>query len=117
MLATGSYDGIARVFYRNGDPKYAMKKHVGPIFSIKWNKKGELLLSGGVDKSAIVWDIRTGEARQSFSFHQGPTLDVDWRDDSTFASSSADKKIYVCQLGSLAPLKQFVGHKVWNILW
>ena len=40
-----------------------MKKHVGPIFSLKWNKKGELLLTGGVDKQAIVWDIRTGEAR------------------------------------------------------
>lgn len=68
-----------------------MRKHQGPIFSLKWNRKGELLLTGGVDKSAIVWDIRTGEARQSFTFHQGPTLDVDWRDDTTFASSSADK--------------------------
>jgi transducin (beta)-like 1 len=48
-----------------------MEKHSGPIFSLKWNKKGDLLLSGSVDKSAIVWDINTGEARQQFSFHSG----------------------------------------------
>ena len=57
--------------------------------------------------------------RQSFSFHEGPTLDVDWRDETTFATSSADKKIYVCQLGSLAPLKEFSGHQdeVNSIRW
>lgn len=117
LLATGSYDGLARIWHKNGTIflsgtiKYKMEKHLGPIFSLKWNKTGDLLLSGGVDKSAIVWDIRTGDCRQQFSFHQGPTLDVDWRDDTTFATSSADMKIYVCQLGSLAPLKQFQGHK------
>jgi transducin (beta)-like 1 len=102
-----------------------MEKHVGPIFSLKWNKKGDLLLSGGtydsqgVDKSAIVWDIKTGECRQQLNFHSGPTLDVDWRDDLVFATSSADMKIYVCQLGSLQPLKTFQGHKdeVNSIRW
>lgn len=79
-----------------------------------------------------MWDVVTGEPRQTFAFHQGisfcamelisfsgPTLDVDWKDETTFASSSADKKIYVCQLGSLAPLKQFAGHQdeVNSIRW
>ncbi len=96
-----------------------MAKHVGPIFSLKWNKNGDLLLSGGVDKTAILWDVTTGEPRQQFSFHSGPCLDVDWRDDITFATSSADQKIYVCELGSLEPLKQFSGHKdeVNSIRW
>jgi transducin (beta)-like 1 len=46
-------------------------------------------------------------------------LDVDWRDDLVFATSSADMKIYVCQLGSLQPLKTFQGHKdeVNSIRW
>ncbi|KAJ3318382.1 hypothetical protein HDV06_000511 [Boothiomyces sp. JEL0866] len=110
LLATGSYDGFARIWHKSGELKFVMERHVGPIFSLKWNKKGELLLSGGLDTSAIVWDIRTGDSRQQFSFHTGPTLDVDWRDDITFATSSADKKIFVCQLGSLEPLKRFSGH-------
>ena len=48
-----------------------MKKHVGPIFSVRWNKSGTLLTTGGVDKSSVVWDVTTAEARQTFPFHQG----------------------------------------------
>ncbi|KAL2913007.1 hypothetical protein HK105_207462 [Polyrhizophydium stewartii] len=110
-LATGSYDGLARVWRKDGEIKFIMRKHQGPIFSLKWSKNGELILSGSVDKTAIVWDAKTGEARQQFQFHSAPTLDVDWRDDSTFATCSTDKQIYVCQLGSLEPLRQYSGHE------
>lgn len=48
-----------------------LNKHKGPIFSLKWNKKGDFLLSGSVDKTAIVWDVKTGEWRQQFEFHSG----------------------------------------------
>jgi WD40 repeat protein len=46
-------------------------KHKGPIFSLKWNKKGDFLLSGSVDKTAIVWDTKTWECKQQFEFHSG----------------------------------------------
>ena len=39
-----------------------------------------------------------------------PTLDVDWRDDASFASCSTDKHIYVCQMGQPQPLVRFEGH-------
>ena len=48
-----------------------MKQHQGPIFSLKWNPKGSYLLSGSVDKTAIVWDAETGNLKQRFQFHQG----------------------------------------------
>lgn len=57
-----------------GELRSTLNKHKGPIFSLKWNKKGDFLLSGSVDKSAIVWDIKTGEWRQQFEFHSGTTL-------------------------------------------
>ncbi len=65
-----------------------LSRHKGPIFSLKWNKKGDALLSGSVDKTAVVWDARTGDVRQQFDFHKAPTLDVDWRNNSSFASCS-----------------------------
>jgi len=111
VLATGSYDGIARIWTLQGKLKTVLKKHTGPIFAVKWNKKGDVLLTGSVDKTAIVWDPSSGEIRQQFEFHSAPCLDVDWRDDITFATCSNDKQIFVCQLGSLAPLQQFSGHK------
>ena len=40
-----------------------------------------------------------------------PTLDVDWRNNNSFATCSTDKMIYVCKLGETQPQKVFKGHK------
>ncbi len=54
-----------------GELRNTLAAHKGPIFSLKWNRKGTLLLSGSVDKTAIIWDGRTGEVKQQFEFHTG----------------------------------------------
>ncbi|KAI4316647.1 hypothetical protein L6164_024607 [Bauhinia variegata] len=111
LLATGSYDGQARIWGKDGELKSTLNKHRGPIFSLKWNKKGDYLLSGSVDKTAIVWDVKTGEWKQQFEFHSAPTLDVDWRNNVSFATCSTDCMIYVCKIGENRPIKTFSGHK------
>eukprot|EP00656_Telonema_subtile_P007066 TRINITY_DN13306_c0_g1_i3.p1 TRINITY_DN13306_c0_g1~~TRINITY_DN13306_c0_g1_i3.p1 ORF type:complete len:502 (-),score=109.92 TRINITY_DN13306_c0_g1_i3:37-1542(-) len=111
MLATGSYDGQARIWNDQGVLLNTLAQHKGPIFSLKWNKTGDSLLSASVDKSAIVWDPMTGMVKQQFKFHTAPTLDVDWKDSSTFATCSTDDMIYVCKLGASQPLKKFEGHQ------
>lgn len=111
MLATGSYDGLARIWDENGVLRNTLKKHVGPIFSLKWNKRADSLLSGSVDKTAIVWDPITGDIKQQFEFHTAPTLDVDWKDDTTFATCSTDRKVFVCELGKTEYLRRFEGHE------
>mmetsp|Transcript_38573 Transcript_38573/g.82191 ORF Transcript_38573/g.82191 Transcript_38573/m.82191 type:complete len:511 (-) Transcript_38573:228-1760(-) len=109
-LATGSYDGQARVWSSTGKLTATLSKHKGPIFSLKWNRTGQYLLSGSVDKTAVIWDTASGTVKQEFAFHKEPTLDVDWRDDDSFASCSTDKMIYVCKLGQSSHLKCFKGH-------
>lgn len=110
LLATGSYDGLARIWSDTGNLVNTLNKHKGPIFSLKWNKAGDSLLSGSVDKTAIIWDAKTGQVRQQFEFHKAPTLDIDWRNNVSFASCSTDKMIYVCELGRTKPIKTFQGH-------
>lgn len=112
LLATGSYDGVARVWSRSGAIVHTLRGHIGPIFSLKWNKTGTFLLSGSYDKTTIVWDVsgEKGEIKQQFIHHTAPALDVDWKDDLTFASCSTDKTVLICKVGSNAPLHQFRGH-------
>ncbi|RVW57495.1 WD40 repeat-containing protein HOS15 [Vitis vinifera] len=94
-----------------GELRSTLSKHKGPIFSLKWNRKGDYLLTGSCDKTAIVWDVKTEEWKQQFEFHAGPTLDVDWRNNVSFATSSTDNMIYVCKIGENRPIKTFSGHQ------
>ena len=112
MLATGSYDGIARVWSRTGTLVHTLNKHRGPIFSLKWNRSGNYLLSGSYDQSTIVWSVTggTGQVVQQFTDHKAPALDVDWKDDTTFASCSTDQRVLICRVGVDAPLRVYKGH-------
>lgn len=112
LLATGSYDGVARVWARTGALIHTLRGHSGPIFSLKWNKKGNFLLSGSYDKTTIVWDVSgsTGFVEQQFTHHTAPALDVDWKDNETFASCSTDQTVQVCRVGMDKPLQVFSGH-------
>ncbi|VDN00729.1 unnamed protein product [Thelazia callipaeda] len=110
LLATGCYDGYARVWATDGRLRYTLGAHKGPIFALKWNQRGDKILSAGVDKTTIVWDPLKGIQVQVFQFHSSSALDVDWMSDDTFASCSTDMCIHVCKLGCEKPLKTFQGH-------
>lgn len=109
-LATGTYDGQARIWSLRGEPELKLGSHRGTIFALKWNKSGSRLLSGSVDKTATVWDATTGQVVQQLGLHQAPILDVDWRDDDSFATCSTDKAVLLCRVGDKEPLQRFVGH-------
>ncbi|KAK8371946.1 hypothetical protein O3P69_016289 [Scylla paramamosain] len=50
LLITGSYDGYTRVWMTDGRLASNFGQHKGPVFALKWNKKGNYFLSAGVDK-------------------------------------------------------------------
>lgn len=109
-LATGSVDGVARIWTEQGALSQSLKRHEGPIFALKWNRSGDKLLTGSADKSTIVWDTTTGQIIQRFDHHTDSTLDVDWRDDRSFASCSSDKTVQYVEIGRSRPTRVFHGH-------
>ncbi|KAJ2604071.1 hypothetical protein GGF44_006740, partial [Coemansia sp. RSA 1694] len=87
MLATACFSGQMRVWTASGDLKFTLKQaRQVPIIAMRWNHKGNLLLSACLDGSIALWDMQTGQLRQEYKGHTGSVLDVDWQDNSTFAS-------------------------------
>lgn len=109
-LATGSYDGNARIWNLKGELVKTLTGHAGPIFSLRWTTDSKFLLSGGVDRTARIWDATTGSMVQKFDVHSAPTLDVSWKDDKKFATCSTDKTISICEKGTQGALMRFTEH-------
>ena len=64
---------------------------------------------------ALAWPYLLWEHPLMTDSHESPcaaapTLDVDWRNNNTFASCSTDHYIFLCKLGETEPLKRFEGH-------
>eukprot|EP00600_Ochromonadales_sp_CCMP1393_P001326 CAMPEP_0174990822 /NCGR_PEP_ID=MMETSP0004_2-20121128/21535_1 /TAXON_ID=420556 /ORGANISM="Ochromonas sp., Strain CCMP1393" /LENGTH=674 /DNA_ID=CAMNT_0016244473 /DNA_START=126 /DNA_END=2150 /DNA_ORIENTATION=+ len=114
FLATGCYDGMARIWDSQGKFVRHLKEHTGPVFSLKWSKNGMYILSGSYDRRSIVWEAKTGQIVKVFMLHTGPVLDVDWQDCDTFATCSSDRSIFICQASSKEnnkPLRCLTGHE------
>uniref|UniRef100_A0A6U0WHT4 WDHD1 first WD40 domain-containing protein n=1 Tax=Rhizochromulina marina TaxID=1034831 RepID=A0A6U0WHT4_9STRA len=104
-------DGMARIWGKDGRLRHTLSGHCEAIFSMRFNQAGSLLLTGSYDFSTVVWDVNTGKPRQRYQVHSRQVLDVDWKDNETFASCSSDKTIHVCKLGQENPICMFQGHK------
>lgn len=97
LLATGAYDGVARVWSRDGALKATLARHTGPVFALRWSRRGDLLLTSSADGTSVVWDAAAGAAREVFSF-DGAVMDSDWRGAGSFAACTSDNAIHLCKL-------------------
>ncbi|GAA5886682.1 hypothetical protein JCM5296_005369 [Sporobolomyces johnsonii] len=111
LLATGSEDGIARIWTPSGDLHLVLSMHQRAIFSLKWSPNGTLLLTGSLDSTVCLWELSSGKVRQQYSTHGDSVLDVDWNDDSTFASASMDKTVHLFSTSRASPVHRFRGHR------
>jgi len=121
LLATGSYDGVVRLWSESGACEQTLLKHSGPVLSVRWSPTGEHVLSGSADKTAVVWSRAAANdagSGRNVSFtpevcahHEGPVLDVDWRSDRSFSLCSTDNTISLWEVGASKPQTVWRGHR------
>uniref|UniRef100_A0A2N9IYG1 Uncharacterized protein n=1 Tax=Fagus sylvatica TaxID=28930 RepID=A0A2N9IYG1_FAGSY len=112
LLASGSGDSTARIWTiadsaQNAPSNVVVLKHFKgrtnekskDVTTLDWNGDGTLLATGSYDGQARIWS------------KDAPTLDVDWRNNVSFATCSTDSMIHVCKVGENRPMKTFSGHQ------
>ena len=84
-----------------------LSAHVGEIFDIAISKDGKFLLSGGVDQTAILWDVfdglqgRGSDIETVFSYHEADVNNVTFNHDGTLLASAGDDfLVYIQDLTS-----------------
>ncbi|WZZ04531.1 hypothetical protein YC2023_090452 [Brassica napus] len=109
------------------------------VCACAWSPSASLLASGSGDTTARIWSIpESGRSISTLILKHakgksnekckdvttldwnydtgcncniGPTLDVDWRNNVSFATSSTDTMIYLSKIGETRPVKTFAGHQ------
>ena len=77
---------------------------LGPLF---WRSQATVLVPFRHAQASSV--PRCSSSYLSFT---APILDVDWRNNISFATCSTDQVIYLCKLGDSQPVRSFLGHTV-----
>ena len=75
--------------------------HTGWVMSLAFSFSGTLLVSGGYDATAKLWDVQTGGVIKTFYSHTGPVSCVSLSlDCTTLAFGCMDSTIHLCSVST-----------------
>ncbi|OXB37728.1 hypothetical protein J007_02506, partial [Cryptococcus neoformans] len=121
ILATGSQDGVGRLFTPSGQLQAIMSYGRGAVNAMKWSPSGTQILVGKDDFTVCKWMDRGGSMamKMCYDAHTKEVNDVDWLDDQVFASAGNDHAIHVHYGDDKRPRFTFRGHTddVTRIKW
>ena len=87
-------DDAGLVFYQGPPFKFAQSvrgKHTNFVRDVKFSPSGSHIVSVGADRSIVLYDGKTGQfQRQIPDAHDGGIFAVDWYDETSFVTCSAD---------------------------
>ncbi|KAI1814424.1 WD40 repeat-like protein [Poronia punctata] len=94
-------------------PVMELTGHAGEIFSAKFDPTGNLIASGSMDRSILLWNaFGACENYGALNGHKGAVLDLQWsRDSEILFSASADMHLASWDLTSGTRIRRYVGHE------
>ncbi|PHH84552.1 hypothetical protein CDD83_1739 [Cordyceps sp. RAO-2017] len=94
-------------------PVMELSGHSGEIFAAKFDPTGNLIASGSMDRSIMLW--RTYGDCENYGLlngHKGAILDLQWsRDSEILYTASADMHLASWDLTSGTRIRRYVGHE------
>lgn len=114
-LATGSAEGIVRVFdVASGREEVQCQGHADHVACVRFSPDGKLLASGGYDGGTLVWDAATGEVRRTLREHRGAVLCLGFSPDgATLVTGGIDSVLRLWDVGSGEGSWNGSYHKSW----
>ncbi len=97
-------DDAGLVFYQGPPFKFAQSvrgKHTNFVRDVKFSPSGGHVVSVGADRSIVLYEGKTGQfERQISNAHDGGIFAVDWCDEKSFVTCSADSTVRLWSVDS-----------------
>ena len=85
--------------------------HKGSVLCVAFTKDGKTLVSSSRDRTIKIWDVASGELKQTLTNHTADVYIVAFSNDgSMMASGSVDKSIILWDAATLKPIRTLEGH-------
>jgi WD40 repeat protein/DNA-binding XRE family transcriptional regulator len=87
-LATGSWDGVIKLWNTADGTLLWTSPAVDAIMGLAFSLDGRTIASGGTDGQVRIWDAASGALLQTLNDHTGPVFCVTWSPDGKFLASA-----------------------------
>mmetsp|Transcript_40698 Transcript_40698/g.46651 ORF Transcript_40698/g.46651 Transcript_40698/m.46651 type:complete len:185 (+) Transcript_40698:725-1279(+) len=83
---------------------------IDSVNDCKWNRDGTAIVSVSEKNNVNLWNTE-GKLRHSYQGHTEPVVNIDWKNNNIFATSSQDGVIKVWDVQSSSAIKTYNAHE------
>ena len=112
-MATASKDGMIRLWEPDGTSRLVLDEHAGAVNDIAFSADGKRLVSAGLDRNVIVWDVALGDIVHKLQGHKTEVRSIALHGER-IASAGYDRAIFLwdAQRGQLLHRYPLMPHAI-----